>query len=242
MNRKVFIPMLVLVFLIVLAPYSFAEKAKLMTGENVLACSNYNDGLTSSDMTLIVQLEADGKILVKEGDKVKYLYPNASPGDDWMKSSFNDSSWTDGISGVGFADNDDNTEVPAKVSPVIYTRYRFSVGDATAIKKLIFKADYDDGYVAYLNGVEIARSTTMSAGGSKPGDLVSWNYSNDSGKATNHESSADNGNNVNGIKGQPNPNRVFQDEFTIEFDAVGGSAVKSTDKLTTTWGDIKAVR
>ena len=242
MDRKVFITVFMLVFLVALAPYSFAANAKLMSGENVLACVNFNDGVTSSDVTLIVQLEADGKILVNEGDAVKYLYASASPGADWMNSSFNDSSWTDGVSGVGFADNDDNTEVPAKVNPVIYTRYRFNVGDAAAVQKLIFKADYDDAYVAYLNGVEIARSASMSPGGSVPGEVPPWDYSMEGGKLANHESSSDNGNNPNGAKGTPNPNRVYQDEFTIEFDAVGGTAVKSAGKLATTWGDIKATR
>lgn len=235
MNRKVFIPMLVLAFLIALAPYSFAQKASLLTGQNVLAAANFNDGLTSSDMTLIIQLDADGKMLVNEGSKVKYLYPNASPGNDWMKSSFNDSSWTDGTSGVGFADNDDNTVVTVNVSPVIYTRYLFNVDDATAVKKLIFRADYDDAYVAYLNGVEIARSTSMDLGGSKVGEVPPWDYSIAAGKVANHEA-------TDLAAGKPNSARVYQDEFTIAFNAVGASTVKSAGKLTTTWGDIKAVR
>jgi hypothetical protein len=235
MNRKVFITIFTLVFLVALAPYSFAANAKLMSGENVLACVNFNDGVTSSDMTLIVQLEADGKILVNEGDAVKYLYASASPGADWMNSSFNDSSWTDGISGVGFADGDDNTTVPANVNPVIYTRYRFNVGDATAVTKLILRADYDDAYVAYLNGVEIARSASMALGGSVPGEVPPWNYSIDAGKVANHEA-------TDLAAGKPNPARVYQDEFTIAFDAVGGTAVKSAGKLATTWGDIKATR
>jgi len=235
MDRKIFITVFMLVFLVALAPYSFAANAKLMSGENVLACVNFNDGVTSSDMTLIVQLEADGKILVNEGDAVKYLYASDSPGDDWMKSSFNDSSWTDGVSGIGFADNDDNTTVPEKVNPAIYTRYRFNVGDATAVTKLIFRADYDDGYVAYLNGVEIARSDSMALGGSVPGEVPPWNYSADAGKVTNHEA-------TDLAAGIPNPARVYQDEFTIAFDAVGGTAVKSASKLATTWGDIKATR
>jgi len=231
MSKRILL--LTFISLFILASYSFAEKAKLMTGENVLACANFNDGVSSSDMSLIVQLEADGKILVNEGDKVKYLYPTSAVSDDWMKPSFNDSSWENGISGVGFADNDDNTEVTAKLSHVIFTRYRFNVGDASAVKKLVFRADYDDGYVAYLNGVEIARSVSMAAGGSKPGDLVPWDYSAASGKVTNHEAS-DLG------KGTPNPDRKYQDEFTIEFEASGViTAVSPKAKLALTWGAIK---
>ncbi len=213
---------------------SFAAKAPLKTGENVLACANFNDGLTSSDMSLIVQLEADGNMLVNEGSKVKYLYPTSAVSDDWIKPTFNDSSWADGVSGVGFADGDDNTEVPAGQSAVIYARYRFNVSDAFNVKKLIFRADYDDGYVAWLNGTEIARSPTMAAGGSKVGDIPPWDYSSVAGKVTNHEAS-------NAPKGTPNPNRKYQEEFVIEFDAIGQTtAVKPMMKLTTTWGDMKS--
>ncbi|MGQ9609514.1 MAG: hypothetical protein ACUVWN_09440 [bacterium] len=220
--------------LILLFPVSsFAAKAQLKTGENVLACANFNDGLSSSDMTLIVQLDADGNMLVNEGSKVKYLYPTVAVSDDWIKPTFDDSSWTDGISGVGFADGDDNTEVPAGKSAVIYTRYRFKVDNATAIKKLIFRADYDDGYVAWLNGTEIARSASMAAGGSTVGTIPPWDYSSTSGKVTNHEAS-------DMPKGTPNTARNYQDEFVIEFDAIGqATAVKSVMKLATTWGEIR---
>ncbi len=226
---------LALVSLVLLLPVnSFAAKAQLKTGENVLACANFNDGLTSSDMSLIVQLEADGNMLVNEGSKVKYLYPTSAVSNDWIKPTFDDSSWSDGISGVGFADGDDNTEVTAGKSAVVYTRYRFKVDNASAVKKLIFRADYDDGYVAWLNGTEIARSASMAAGGSAVGDIPPWDYSSTSGKVTNHEAS-------NAAKGTPNVNRKYQDEFVIEFDAVGQTtAVKSMMKLATTWGEIRS--
>ena len=229
------IALVALGFLILFVPAnSFAEKAKLKTGENVLACVNFNDGLTSSDMTLIVQLEADGKMLVNEGSKVKYLYPTAAVSNDWIKPEFSDASWTDGVSGVGFADNDDNTEVAAGKSAVIYTRYRFNVDNAAAVKKLIFRADYDDAYVAWLNGTEIARSSTMAPGGSKVGDIPPWDYSATSGKVTNHEA-------TDLAKGTPNASRKYQDEVTVDFEGAGAvTAVTPTAKLAITWGNIKA--
>ncbi len=232
LKRFVLIAIGVLVLLFPIS--SYAAKAQLKTGENVLACANFNDGLNSSDMSLIVQLEADGNMLVNEGSKVKYLYPTSAVSDDWIKPTFDDSSWTDGISGVGFADGDDNTEVPAGKSAVIYTRYRFNVSNAFNVKKLIFRADYDDGYVAWLNGTEIARSATMAAGGSTVGSIPPWDYSSASGKVTNHEAS-------NAPKGTPNPNRKYQDEFVIEFDAIGQTtAVNPVIKLATTWGEIRS--
>lgn len=231
MNKLLKFLLLFLLMVTLFVP-SYAQKAKLFSGENILACANFNDGLTSSDMTLIVQLEADGKFLVNEGSKVKYLYPKSAVPNDWINLGFDDSSWADGISGVGFADNDDNTTVPAGESAVIYTRYRFQVQDAASVKKLIFRADYDDGYVAWLNGTEIARSATMAAGGSKPGEIPPWDYSAVSGKVTNHEATV-------APKGTPNPDRKYQDEVVVDFEPVAATAVMPTPKLTLTWGSVK---
>ena len=39
----------------------------------------------------------------------------------------------------------------------VYLRKTFTVTNPTAVDNLIFGVDYDDGFVAYLNGVEVAR-------------------------------------------------------------------------------------
>ena len=46
----------------------------------------------------------------------------------------------------------------AAVNPGVYTRHRFTVPDKTLIASLRLRVKYDDAYVAYLNGVEVARS------------------------------------------------------------------------------------
>ncbi|MEK0448137.1 MAG: hypothetical protein RL088_405 [Verrucomicrobiota bacterium] len=43
------------------------------------------------------------------------------------------------------------------VNPGIYTRHNFTVSDRTRYASLRLRAKYDDGFVAFLNGVEIAR-------------------------------------------------------------------------------------
>ncbi len=43
------------------------------------------------------------------------------------------------------------------VNPGIYTRHNFTVSDKARFAALRLRAKYDDGYVAYLNGTEIAR-------------------------------------------------------------------------------------
>lgn len=215
----------------------FAQ-APLGTGPNFLTCVNYNDGPTSSDMTLIVQLEIDGQIVVDEGHDVKHVFFRSGSKDlgealglDWIKPTFDDSDWEDGISGVGYSDGDDNTEVKRENEAgerdglAIYTRYRFEVADSSAVSSVVFRADYDDGYAAWLNGVEIARSSNLA------GKDLTWDAS--AGEIPNHGA-------TELAAGTPNPDRQYQEEVTVDFSPVTSTAVKPVGKLATSWGRIKA--
>lgn len=46
----------------------------------------------------------------------------------------------------------------------VYLRKSMHVGDPASISSMIFTVDYDDGFVAFINGVEVARSTNVAAG------------------------------------------------------------------------------
>jgi len=50
----------------------------------------------------------------------------------------------------------------------VYLRRSFSVADPVSLENLLLAVDYDDGFVAYLNGVEIARSSSMADTGTPP--------------------------------------------------------------------------
>jgi hypothetical protein len=206
-------------------PCSAAEDIVLFSGTNVLAGANHNSGLGSSDMTLIMKLEGDGEAFVDEGHEVKYIIPTEDI-DDWFQPEFDDSGWEDGISGVGYGDTDDNTVVRGGIWSV-YTRYYFKVKDASKVKSLMFYVDYDDGYVAWLNGAEIWRSGGMQGRGEPP----PWNAASGG-----HGSSEQ-------PKGTPNPNRWNHGRIEskeIKFEAkMGDIAVEPVEKLVITWGNIK---
>ena len=46
----------------------------------------------------------------------------------------------------------------------LYARHKFSVDDPSVLLALELTIDYDDGYIAFLNGVEIARSNAGPSG------------------------------------------------------------------------------
>lgn len=96
-------------------------------------------------------------------------------GSDWRQVGFNDANWLAGRNGIGFdASGDfasllqtDLTNSMANKASTAYVRYEFQATDASQIDELELRLAYDDGFVAYLNGVEVARRNAPAA--------VSWN-------------------------------------------------------------------
>ena len=97
------------------------------------------------------------RTLINQGDSFRYLIPDDDTDENWMNPNFNDDQWSVGNSGFGYDDGDDNTYIDAGTLAV-YLRKSFNVDDVEEINSLILDVDYDDGFVAYINGVEIARA------------------------------------------------------------------------------------
>lgn len=86
----------------------------------------------------------------------QYLVPASEPGQEWKNPGFNASGWQTGPSGFGFGDDDDST-VLDKISSV-YIRKEFNLARVDYIREIVLSIDYDDGFIAFINGHEIARS------------------------------------------------------------------------------------
>lgn len=91
------------------------------------------------------------------GDDWKYRLGTSEPPVSWKNLGFDDLTWLSGPSGFGYGDDDDSTIVPTSTNSV-YIRKTFSVQDVSDIKMVVLHVDYDDAFVAYLNGVEISRA------------------------------------------------------------------------------------
>lgn len=100
--------------------------------------------------------------IVVESDQFKYSVPQVEPAIDWVQLDFDDTSWSEGVGGFGYADGDDNTIVEATTS--VYLRKKITMPSTATVMSLFLDIDYDDAFVAYLNGTEIARSTNLPAG------------------------------------------------------------------------------
>ena len=103
-------------------------------------------------------------------DEWKYIVPDSELPGNWNTDSFNDSSWDSSEGGFGYSDNDDGTIIEPTIS--VFIRKTFQVIDKTKLAASILSADYDDGYIAYLNGHEIGRSYNLP----EPGTFVAYNH------------------------------------------------------------------
>lgn len=113
------------------------------------------------------------QVLVEAGSANKYLANSSDPGlgITWTAEGFTDSGWTSGLYGIGYenggsggAGNLFQTTVPIGTHSV-YTRTTFTIADITQVSVMSLGVDYDDGYVAWINGVEVFRSSQMQASG-----------------------------------------------------------------------------
>lgn len=85
-----------------------------------------------------------------------------APDTDWYQPYYTDLSWQQGLGGFGYGDNDDNTNVVFANS--VYVRKKFFISDTSKYLIGFLMIDYDDSFVAFLNGVEIARSNIGAYG------------------------------------------------------------------------------
>lgn len=106
--------------------------------------------------------------LVAVGDVWRFLKayrdPLAVPV-GWQSLGFNDSAWEAGPSGFSIGSSGyyreatllGSSEYASPEFASVLFRREFSVLDRNQVRWLVLRVDYDDGFVAHLNGVEIAR-------------------------------------------------------------------------------------
>ena len=101
--------------------------------------------------------------IINQGDDWKYLVPLQEMPPSWRMPGFDDTDWEIGATGLGYGDGDDNTLLPSGTGSV-YLRKSFDPGDLSDIAAMLLHVDYDDAFVAYVNGVEVARANIGAVG------------------------------------------------------------------------------
>lgn len=117
-------------------------------------------------------------IVLPEGSSAKYRVPTQAsdlPG-AWNARTFDDSAWTSATSGIGYGFTNTvsvnsvlvpiiTTNISAAMSGVnrsVFVRFPFNVANPAGVTAVRLKLRYDDGYVCYLNGVQIGADRASS--------------------------------------------------------------------------------
>jgi len=126
-----------------------------------------------ADVSYGLQQSTTSTLIVDDGASMKYHVPTNSANDvnegtnpdPWIGTNFDDASWTSGTTGLGYATGTPDVfdpfistdlqgemynQSPARTS--VYIRIPFTVANPGEFAGLTLKMNYDDGFVAYLNG------------------------------------------------------------------------------------------
>lgn len=162
---------------------NFAQPAQILAGGALLkeaeggAILPVNTPITVKSTPLPFNVDTTLVSGVNGAATGRYFVPqNDDLGTNWTQRTFNDASWTSGKLGIGFQPESQTSfndlitttvNVPA-VNPLATTllvRIPFEVTNLAEAQtnQLVMRAKYDDGFVAYINGVEVRRSNIRDA-------------------------------------------------------------------------------
>lgn len=131
------------------------------TGEILIATLDSGTGyVVVAPANATVTIEDDDLVqLFEVGDPWQYFKGTSFPGSGWNDLAFDTSGWQGGATGIGYGDGDDATELidMQNAYTTVYLRREFALADASGVTGLRFSVDYDDGFVAFINGAEIER-------------------------------------------------------------------------------------
>ncbi|MGD0551133.1 MAG: lamin tail domain-containing protein [Sedimentisphaerales bacterium] len=179
--------------------------------------------------------------LVSEDANKKVLVPTSDIGTTWRGSSepYNDSAWTAGHGGVGYEYNTGYEQyIDINVGSAMYNKnctcyiripFTVNAGDINNITSLTLPMMYDDGFVAYINGTQVASRnapaspTWNSTATSNPADTTGFENID----ITAYKSSLKSGTNILAIHGL-NTSTTSSD-FLIEAELIAPGIVVLTD-------------
>jgi hypothetical protein len=152
----------------------------------------------SPAQVLTIQVGPQPTALVSHGDEWRYRLGSTSPVSGWQTNADGtlDATWLSGRGGFGYS-----TDTPAEVArcqtllngmfngpTTLYTRRTFEITEEVdPTRHLILTMDWDDGFVAYLDGEEIKRSNVLGTVGVEPLNTATASPNHESGQAATYD-------------------------------------------------------
>ena len=109
----------------------------------------------------------DYKIVIPQNSEWQFLANEHPQGQAWTRKDFDASKWKTGPAGFGVKNSDAKTELTRERNKPasIYLRREFTIDQADRITELGLMVDYRDGFIAYINGREVARQNVARSSG-----------------------------------------------------------------------------
>ena len=110
--------------------------------------------------------------LVETNATWRYFKGTSDPNAGWDTADeiFLGSTWLTGQAGFGYGDGDDTTVLGDMQNgySTLFMRTTFSHNQVLDARRLKLRIDYDDGFIAYLDGKEFARVNAPGEPGQRP--------------------------------------------------------------------------
>lgn len=139
----------------------------LLAPDGATEVSSLEYGRQLRDVSQGLAQEFRAEVLLGEDAAARYDIATAASPAEWTAADFDDSTWSSGAGGLGFDRTRDGNLLPSIRTDVgaamrgknSSARYRFSfdVADPAAFDLCVLRMRFESGFVAWLNGSEIAR-------------------------------------------------------------------------------------
>jgi len=149
--------------------------SNLVEGQNVLAVELHQVGVTSSDTVMSMELVADVPgaqdtvVHIAKGAAWRWRPGTAEASDpvtDWRTVGFDDAAWASSNAPFGYGSGSYATTLAMEDNYAsLFLRKAFTVDAPGLVGQMTLNVDYDDGFIAWLNGEEIARVNVQDGPG-----------------------------------------------------------------------------
>jgi len=132
--------------------------------EFIVTISNpVNADLTGYDQVIYSVPYEVSKELIEVGEDWRYFKGSSEPPANWNEVSFiPDGSWLSGPTGIGYeAGSGYGPCIATNLADMrnsywsVYARKMFNIDNPSRVTELTLYIDFDDGYIAYINGVQV---------------------------------------------------------------------------------------
>ena len=153
-----------------------AEKKSGPTGTNSEFRTKWEDALA--------ELPVKYRVLIPTNAEWRYLAGTHPRGTGWREPDFDARGWPSGQAGFGYKYTTNvltHLDIMRSNYCVVYLRREFTVDRPDRSTELALMVNYDDGFIAYLNGREVVRRHVGRSSGSRaqkkePHDAAGYRY------------------------------------------------------------------